>query len=505
MGLPSRACGDARHTDVTTGREAYMADRSWPIDQHIWFVSAEAVPFAKVGGLGDVAGELPVALARQGLPITQCLPLHGGMKIPAEAKTDVLVGLPAWVGPASVHKFRHEGCSVQFYSLPRWFGRDRVYGWADDSERYAAFCLAVAVHAAHSAQPPAVLHVHDWHASAIAMLVHLARKLDASHPLSGLSPVRTLLTLHSLQYQGGHHPNFCYLFDMGFDMESIAERFREGYQALRAGILYADAINTVSPTHATEICQPGGGFGLEETLRQRVATLRPGLYRGILNRLGPSWDPKLDTALAVNFSESEPSARDQNRTALHRQLGWLADAAPLAAFVGRLAAGKGVELLEEAAPAWLAQGMKLVVLGMGEPHQEDMVRRLAHQWPTQVVWKNAYLPNLARLIYGGADMLLMPSEREACGISQQIAMRYGCIPIARRTGGLADTIVEGFNGFLYVRQDRLALHRAMTRALAAFAQKDRWEDLVRQAMRTDAGWEGSATAYAKMYAELMKG
>ena len=482
-----------------------MANRNWPMEQRIWFVSAEAEPFAKVGGLGDVAGELPAALARQGLPVTRCLPLHGGMRIPPDAQTVSITGLPAWVGPAGVHQFRQGECDVYFFSLPRWFCRERVYGWPDDGERFAAFCLAVACHAVQTATPPAVMHLHDWHTSALAMLVHAARNLDASHPLSGLSKVCTLLTLHSLQYQGGHHSSFCYLFDMGFDMEPIAAAFRDGYQALRAGILWADALNTVSPTHAQEICQPGGGFGLEESLRQRMTTLRPGLYKGILNRLGPSWNPGKDPALPVCFSESQLQKRSQNRTALHQQLGWVEDAAPLAAFVGRLAAGKGLELLEQAAPAWLEQGMKLVVLGMGEPYQEAIVQRLVSQWPSQVVWKNAYLPNLARLIYGGADMLLMPSEREACGISQQIAMRYGCIPIARKTGGLADTIEEGYNGFVYVRQERLALHRAMMRALAAFADRERWAELVRHAMRMDTDWETSAAEYADLYEALMKG
>ncbi len=172
--------------------------------------------------------------------------------------------------------------------------------------------------------------------------------------------------------------------------------------------------------------------------------------------------------------------------------------------MGRLTAGKGIELLEAAIPEWLQMGMKLVVLGLGEPEQEAVIARLADQWPSLVVWKQGYFPALARRIYGGADMLLMPSEREACGISQQIAMRYGCIPVARKTGGLADTIEDGTTGFLFESHGKQAFTEAMTRALAAFRDESCWSRLMRTAMTAGGDWTETAEAYLAFYEDIVR-
>lgn len=469
----------------------------------VWYVSAEATPYVKVGGLGDVAGELPLYLSGLGVETTLCLPLHQGMTVPGGMTARPIRDLPAWVGPAHVYLSDRSGTKARFYSLPRWFNRDRVYGYGDDGERFAAFCLAVACDAVACGSPPNLLHLQDWHAAPLAMLVQAARERPSSVPFRRLGDMRTLLTIHSLQYQGWHHASFCYLFDMGFSMDRISPLFREGFNALKAGIVWADALNTVSPTYAREICRPNGGFGLETVLRQRADTLPEGMFTGILNRLDTSWDPQVDEALPYRFSDRQLQFRGQNRLSLEDEMGFSHSGEPLVAFVGRLAEGKGIELLAACMPAWLGKGMRLIVLGMGESRQEALLARLVEQWPSRVVWRNAYLPALARRMYGGADMLLMPSEREACGLSQQMAMRYGCVPVARKTGGLADTIVDGVTGFLYARQSGTAFHRAMTRAVEAFTDETKWKSLVKQAMRMEAGWAPSAQAYVSLYRRIL--
>lgn len=468
----------------------------------VLFVTAEASPWAKVGGLGDVSGELPRALLAAGVPISLCMPMHAGVRIPSDTAMHDIGGLPAWVGPARVHEWKSEGLQVFLFELPRWFGREQVYGYADDGERFAAFCLSVALYATQCAVPPCLLHLNDWHAAPITMLVHAARKLCSSHPVHPLGKMRTLLTIHSLQYQGWHHPSFCYFFDLGFDMASLATNFMSGFNAMKAGILWADAVSTVSPAYAAEIRHAGGGFGLETVLEKRYHELGAQRYRGILNRLGAQWDPAKDDSLPHPFSLARLTARKDNRIALHRELGLALEDAPVAAYVGRLSEGKGLDVLVEAAPGWLRDGMRLIFLGMGEPAQEALLRKLQMDWPGRVAWQPAFLPDLARRIYGGADFLLMPSSREACGISQQIAMQYGCIPIARKTGGLADTICDGETGFLYVRQNPSALDHAVRRAWNQYRQTSSWEERMHDAMKENRDWSASAAQYADIYGEL---
>ncbi len=310
---------DERRTQTATCSEDHQArpDRRWTQKHPVWYVSVEATPYAKVGGLGDVAGELPLALSAQGAEVVLCLPLHGDLPRSGASITHEIKGLPNWVGPGMVHQYTRSGQTVLFFALPRWFGRAPIYGWTDDNERYAAFCLAVACHAAQTRPVPGLLHLQDWHTASLALLIHAARVSGPRHPLQPLTKTRTLLTIHSLQYQGWHNRGFPYLFDMGEGMEAIAARFQDGYQALRAGILWADALSTVSPTHAGEVLLPGGGFGLETVLQQRVAELPQGFFRGILNRLGPSWDPRSDAALPAPFSVDTLPNRAGNRSALH--------------------------------------------------------------------------------------------------------------------------------------------------------------------------------------------
>mgnify|MGYP001810128904 CR=1 FL=1 len=485
------------------GMQAHQMAMPWPEDATVWFVCAEAAPYAKVGGLGDVSGELPRALAAAGIPVCLCMPLHGGVSVPESAAYTPLPDVPAWIGHAGVHAWDDGALRVQMYELPRWFGRDRVYSWPDDNERFAAFCLAVARHVGRSARPPRVLHLNDWHTASLAILVASAR--DAADTASSpLASVRTLLTLHSLQYQGWSGMPLLYLLDSegrATQEDRLLDPHR--FNALRSGILHADAVNTVSPTHAREILRQGEGFGLETLLAHRAKTLPKGLYCGILNRIGNAWDPERDAALPRRFSARTLAARNINRTALRKEMGFAESGNPLAAYVGRLADGKGIHLLADAAEEWLADGMQLVVLGIGEPLLADRMSALAARWPERMVFRPCFDPALARRIYGGADLFLMPSEREACGLSQQIAMRYGCVPVVRCTGGLADTVREGENGFVFHKPVPSALDRAVRRAWNLFRDRSAWRGLMRAAMDSVADWRESAREYADLYHELL--
>ena len=470
----------------------------------VWYVCAEAAPFAKVGGLGDVAGELPRALAGAGVPVTLCLPLHGGITIPDGAESIVLDDLPAWVGSARVHQWENAGLPVALYELPRWFGRERVYSWSDDNERFAAFCMAVARHVGQTAAPPRVLHLNDWHTAPLALIVAAARA-SGDGKRAPLASVRTLLTLHSLQYQGWGGLPLLFLIDPdGRAAQRDLQLAPDHYNALRSGMLHADAINTVSPTHAREILRPGEGFGLESVLAQRVTEMPRGLYCGILNRIGDDWDPAHDPALSCRFSSRTLAARIGNRKALRTELGLEDTIHPLAAYVGRLADGKGLPLLADAAEAWLSDGMQLIVLGVGDPALEARMAALAARWPERMVFRCAFDAALARRIYGGADLFLMPSEREACGISQQVAMRYGCVPVVRATGGLADTVRDEENGFAFHEPVVTALDRALRRAWKRYRDADAWVATQRAAMGSAVGWRESAQAYAKLYLDLLK-
>ncbi len=490
----------------------------WPAGRRVWFVAAEATPFIKVGGLADVAGELPHALRRLGVEVTLCLPLHGPMSPPeSSCKMHELEikglrerwGMAVQPGayplpdgmPCKIREWDAEGLSVRTYDLPGLFGREHVYAYPDDSERFAVFCLAVAADAEADPNPPSILHLNDWHTAALAMLVHHAPKTGSG---SGLRDIRTLLSIHSLEYQGRDRPSLVELYGTGpAAMKADGAAFEGGFNALKAGIAWADAIATVSPTYAREILKPGNGFGLDGFLAQRVKALKKGRYAGILNRLGDAWDPAVDAAIPVQYDSRSIGRRKRNKTALQMELGLSDSQGPLAIHIGRLVPGKGPDLLLEGAEAWLAAGMQLAVLGVGEPGLEAQFRRLSSAFPGGMAFRSSFDDALARRMYAGGDLLLMPSRREACGLSQQIAMRYGCLPVVRKTGGLADTVAEGENGFVFSTESGPALDRAVRRALRCYREKTEWLRMIRTAMRCQSGWEGSALEYVRLYLDLL--
>ena len=499
-------------------RESMVEHVHWPVGRRVWFVAAEATPFIKVGGLADVAGELPHALRRLGVEVTLCLPLHGPMSPPESSclvrdleitglrdRWNMAVrsgGFPLPEGVScKVREWDFEGLAVRTYDLPGLFGRERVYAYPDDSERFAVFCLAVAADAEADPNPPSILHLNDWHTAALAMLIHHAPKAGSGSVLQGM---HSLLSIHSLEYQGRDRPSLADLYGTGpAAMKAEGAAFEGGFNALKAGIAWADAISTVSPTYAREILKPGNGFGLDAFLAQRVKSMKRGRYAGILNRLGDSWDPASDTAIPARFDTRSIGRRKRNKSALQMEFGLSDSQGPLAIHIGRLVPGKGLDLLLEDAEPWLASGMQLAVLGVGDPELEGQFRRLSAAFPGEMAFRSSFDDALARRMYAGGDLLLMPSRREACGLSQQIAMRYGCLPVVRRTGGLADTVTDGENGFVFTTESGPALDRAVRKAMRCYREKTEWSRMIRSAMRSESGWEGSALEYVRIYLDLL--
>ncbi|GIX09542.1 glycogen synthase GlgA [Elioraea sp.] len=469
-------------------------------------VASEAVPFVKTGGLADVVGSLPAALAREGVAVTTLLP---GYPAVLDALADAeeaarFADLPG--GPARLLRGQAGGLAVAALDAPALFDRpgNPYLGpdgadWPDNGIRFAALGAAAARLAAEGGF--AALHAHDWQAGlAGAYLRHAGSRL----------PV--LFTLHNLAFQG-HFPAALFphlgLPDAAFALAGV--EFHGGVGFLKAGLWYADAITTVSPTYAAEITTPEGGMGLDGLLAGRA-----GVLHGILNGIDTTaWDPATDRHLAARFDAADPAPRAANRAALGRALGIAADPArPLFGFVGRLTWQKGVDLILDALPALLATGGSLALLGSGEAGLEARARAAAAAHPGRVGVAIGYDERIARLIYAGADGVLVPSRFEPCGLAQLCALRYGAVPVVARLGGLADTVVDANpmalqagwgTGLQFSPPTAGMLAAALRRAAALFADAGTWRRLQRNAMATDVSWTRSAAQYAALLSALARG
>jgi len=459
---------------------------------HIAFVSAEAAPYAKVGGLADVAGSLPQALAALGHEVTLYLPLHGTIDrarfgIPAKGPTrsvpfgarNVRVSYPAML---------RDGVRVVFVDNARLLARDRVYGAPDDNKRYALFCRAVFEDLRVSR--PDVVHAHDWHAALLVPLV--ARRLRKT---------ATVFTIHNLAYQGRTSADVLKL--IGLPRARLAVEDSGECNPMARAIAAADFVSTVSRQYAKEILTEEFGERLQGLLRTRRRRLA-GIVNGIDTR---AFDPATDPNIAARYSADTPSAKAQDKEALQREGTLGTDpAAPLFGVVGRLVEQKGVDLLTAAAPHLLEAGGQLVVLGSGDPAYEAKWKDLARAHRGKLWLTLGFDAALAQRIYAGCDLFLMPSRFEPCGLGQLISFRYGTIPVVHAVGGLAETVrdvdthpADG-NGFSFARYATDAFADAIDRAMRRLgAGGGPWRELVRRAMREDHSWNASAKRYVELY------
>jgi starch synthase len=472
----------------------------------VLFAASEAMPLVKTGGLADVVGALPKALAKRGVDVTVVLPKYG--EIPKEI-TDRAVSVAVMEVKLG---WRRQYCGVQEVTVDGirfllidnefYFKRGYLYGYGDEAERFAFFSFAVLELLDKLDPLPDIIHCHDWQTGLIPFLL---RTRYANRP--GYRDIRTVFTIHNLQYQGVYSRELLQdILAVGDDTftEDGLEFFGEG-SCMKAGLRFADKLSTVSWTYAYEIQTEAYGEKLDGVIRQRAGDLW-GIVNGIDTEV---YDPMTDPHLAVPYRNSIDKKR-QNKTALQQELGLPVDAAiPMIGIVSRLTGQKGFDLIGEALPALMKENVQLVILGAGEPGIEAMLRQsLLQNRDKMALWFGFY-EGLARRIYAASDMYLMPSRFEPCGLSQLIALRYRSVPIVRETGGLKDT-VESYNeytgagnGFTFGPATVHDLLFTVRRALSFYDKEEHWEKIVANGAKKDYGWESSARLYYKLYRELV--
>lgn len=467
----------------------------------ILMVASEANPFAKTGGLADVVGALAAALHDRGEDVAIVLPRYRG--VPLENARRVCDDLGLWLGPAhypaSAWQVVERGVPYYFIDCPALYDRDGIYGDAsgdfpDNHIRFAALSQA-ALAVVRRLFRPQVLHCHDWQAALAPVYIHTRWHTDPT--FFGL---KTLLTIHNLGYQGLYPKEILPaigLDDAVFFPDQL--EFHGKVNLLKGAIRYSDALNAVSPTYAREIQSPELGFGLDSLLRARSDALS-----GILNGVDyAEWDPQTDPHLAASYSAADLSGKRACKADLLSEFGLPPENLdkPLAGMVARLDSQKGFDLIQEAASELAAEDFCLVALGTGDPKYERFLQDWAAAHPEKIAVRIAYDNRLAHKIEAGADLFLMPSRYEPCGLSQMFSLRYGTVPLVRATGGLEDT-VDDETGFKFRDYTGAALLEAVRAALAAFQDRQQWTAMVRRGMAKDFSWKASAAQYAALYRRL---
>jgi starch synthase len=464
----------------------------------ISFAAAEVAPYAKVGGLADVAGSLPQALASLGHDVSVYVPYHRSIDahtfgIPTSGARTHSIPYGAAHARIEYPEITRDGVRTVFVRSVR-VGRDKVYGYDDDAKRYALFCRAVLEDLIES--PPDVVHAHDWHAALLVPLAARARELRR---------VATVFTIHNLAYQGRTSADVLKL--VGLPRARLAIEDRGEANLMARAIMTADIVSTVSERYAEEILTPEFGERLEGLLRERRADLW-GITNGIDTKF---FDPAHDPNIPAHFDADDQRGKAIDKAALQEETGMEADPnAPVFGVIGRLVEQKGVDLLTAVAPWLLKKGGQLVVLGSGDPAYETKWRELAAKNQRRLALTIGFDAALAQRIYAGSDLFLMPSRFEPCGLGQLISLRYGTIPVVRAVGGLATTVRDvdsdpRGNGFSFTKYEAAAFSDAIVRALHRYkAGGEPWRQLRTRAMREDHSWPAAAKRYADMYAAAAK-
>ncbi|HEX7253334.1 MAG TPA: glycogen/starch synthase [Thermoanaerobaculia bacterium] len=472
----------------------------------ILFLAAEAAPLVKVGGLADVIGSLPQALRDEGHDVRVAIPGYGAIDWARFApQPRARFPVPSGAGDqiAEIYETRVGGVPHWLVTGPPIPHTRTIYGAGieEDGPKFIFFSLA-ALWACQSLDwKPDVVHAHDYHAgAAVLWLATSARYNDY------FRSVASVFTIHNLPYagQGAGRAMGLYQLSTPGGIFVLPEAYRDSL--LGVALLTADWLSTVSPTYAHEIQTSEGGRGLESVLRARGDHLS-GITNGIDVDL---WNPATDSALASRYDAGSIDTREKNKAALQREAGLgAARRSPLAAVVSRIDAHqKGMDIAAAALPAWLASGGQFVLLGTGDPTLEQQFARLELAFPGRASVRLRFDAAYARRIYAGADLLLVPSRYEPCGLTQMIGMRYGAVPVARRTGGLADTVVDagdpGGTGLMFDEPRPEALADALARAARVYADAGAWRELVRRGMAKDFSWKRSAREYARLYEQAVR-
>ncbi|MDD3169881.1 MAG: glycogen synthase GlgA [Eubacteriales bacterium] len=473
---------------------------------NILFISTEAEPFAKSGGLGDVIGSLPRELNKLGTDTRVMLPLYRSIRDQYKAKLNLIrdfTVMLSWRTHSNrIFQLEHEGVTFYFLDNEQYFDRDAYYGYYDDGERFAYYSKA-AIEALNIIDfKPDILHCSEWQTALVPVYLSTLFREDPY-----FNRLKTVFTIHNIEYQGK--------YDRGIlqDLLGLSEANRGileydgAINYMKGAIVTCDRLTTVSNSYAEEILFPFYGKGLENIINENRYKLS-GILNGIDTKL---YHPFRDPFLSARFSKNNPAGKQKNKASLLNSLGLNEDGEiPIIAMIGRLAEHKGIDLVIEVFDELMQENIQFILLGTGESRYEDFFRRKLRQYQDRMSVSTAFSAELASRIYAGADLFLMPSISEPCGLAQMISLRYGTIPIVRETGGLRDSIVpynpetgKG-NGISFQSVNAQDMMGAIKRAIQLYWDKEQWKTLVGNGMKSDFSWKTSSKEYLKLYKVMMK-
>jgi starch synthase len=477
----------------------------------ILFAASEATPFAKTGGLADIAGSLPPAIASLGHEVRMVMPYYRQVRQHALDLRHVatfLVPLGAWKERCDILEGKTGGnVTVYFIKKDIYYDRPELYAtgradYPDNAERFIFFSRAVLGLCGIVGYKPDIIHNNDWQTGLVALYLKTLYRQDST-----LNMTRSVFTVHNLGYQGLFWHEDMRLTGLGWEVftpEGI--EFWGKLNFLKAGLVYSDLITTVSTTYSREIQTPEYGHGLDGVLMNRAGDLT-GIINGIDYR---TWDPARDRTIPKTYSASNLAGKARCKKALHSLIHMPDSDVPLIGMVTRLADQKGLDILTEALSEIMLLDVRLVILGTGDQKYQRILSDAAERYPTRMRFLLRHDDTLARKLYAGCDMFLMPSRYEPCGLGQMIALRYGTVPVVRSTGGLIDTVVDydpksgRGTGFLFKEYSAQTLVGCLQRAIAAYGNRNKWKRLVQNGMKQDFSWEHSAKDYVKVYRKAMR-
>ena len=470
----------------------------------VCFIAAEAAPFVKVGGLGDVIGSLPKALRELGVDARVILPLYSSIdreRFGLKYKAYQFVDLGWRHSYCGIFETEVDGVPCYFVDNEQYFNRDSIYGQADDGERFAFFSKAALEILPALDFKPDVVNVNDWHTALSVIYLDVLKSREAEF----YKEMKSVLSIHNIEFQGRFNP-----YEMGnlFGLENKyfdALIYNGDVNLLKGAIQLADRVNTVSETYAREILDPYFSYGLD-----KILTVEQGKLRGILNGIDvDKFNPKTDPMIPVNYDLKTFEDKVQNKLAFQKEMDLEVNAdIPLIGMVTRLTHQKGIDLILQASEEILKTGAQLVILGTGDAHYESALRSLEHYRHDRVRSILLFSNEMSAKIYAASDLFLMPSKTEPCGLSQLISMRYGTVPVVHRVGGLRDTVipftgVEG-NGFTFESFQAGDMMDAIYRAVTCFYQSpDEWKQIIKNNLQKDVSWEQSAKKYLDLYHEVV--
>ena len=470
----------------------------------VCFIAAEAAPFVKVGGLGDVIGSLPKALRELGVDARVILPLYSSIdreRFGLKYKAYQFVDLGWRHSYCGIFETEVDGVPCYFVDNEQYFNRDSIYGQIDDGERFAFFSKAALEILPALDFKPDVVNVNDWHTALSVIYLDVLKSREAEF----YKDMKSVLSIHNIEFQGKFNP-----YEMGnlFGLENKyfdALIYNGDLNLLKGAIQLADRVNTVSETYAREILDPYFSYGLD-----KILNVEQGKLRGILNGIDvDKFNPKTDPMIPVNYDLKTFEDKVQNKLALQKEMDLEVNAdIPLIGMVTRLTHQKGIDLILQASEDILRTGAQLVILGTGDAHYESALRSLEHYRHDRVRSILLFSNEMSAKIYAAGDLFLMPSKTEPCGLSQLISMRYGTVPIVHRVGGLRDTVipftgVEG-NGFTFESFQAGDMMDAIYRAVTCFYQSpDEWKQIIKNNLQKDVSWEQSAKKYLDLYHEVV--